>query len=89
MDEKRQSRWREAETDFVRLRREAGCQWKKVVVDVKVTSTDNLNESFKVKDDKYREWTTRETREKKIGMAVIVPLSTSHDGAVHRDTIRR
>ena len=34
-----------------------------VVVDVKVTSTDKMNEAFKEKDDKYREWTSKETRE--------------------------
>ena len=56
---------------------------------MKVTSTDKLNEAFKEKDEKYREWTTRETREKKVGMAVMVPLIISHDGAVHRDTVRR
>ena len=41
------------------------------------------------KDDKYRQWATRETREKKVGMAVMVPIIISHDGAVHRDTVRR
>ena len=30
----------------------------------------------------------RETREKKVAKAVMVPLIISHDGAVHRDTIR-
>ena len=40
------------------LRRENGGQWKKVVVDVTVTSTDKMNDEFKKKDDKYREWTT-------------------------------
>ena len=29
------------------LRREKGGQWKKVVVDVKVTSTDKMNDEFK------------------------------------------
>ena len=58
-------------------------------MDVKVTSTDKMNEAFKEKDEKYREWTTKETREKKIAMAVIVPIIISHDGAVHRDTIKR
>ena len=50
--------------DLVWLRRVSGGQWRKVVVDVKVRSTDKLNESFKKKDDKYRDWTTKETREK-------------------------
>ena len=45
--------------DLVWLRREAGGEWSKVV-DVKVTSTDTMNDSFKKKDDKYREWTTKE-----------------------------
>ena len=58
-------------------------------MDVKVTSTDKMNDAFKEKDDKYREWATRETREKKVVMAVMVPLIISHDGAVHKDTIRR
>ena len=34
-------------------------------------------------------WTTQETREKKVAMAVMVPLIVSHDGAVHKDSIRR
>ena len=75
--------------DLVWLRREDGGQWKKVVVDVKITSTDKMNDSFRDKDEKYREWTTRETREKKVGKAVMVPLIISHDGAVHMDTVRR
>ena len=56
------------------------------LVDVKVTSTDKMNETFKEKDEKYRELTTIETREKKVVKAVMVPLIISHDGAVHRDT---
>ena len=48
-----------------------------------------MNEAFKEKDEKYREWATKETRESKVVMAVMVPLIISHDGAVHRDTIRR
>ena len=71
------------------LRRNTGDKWKKVVVDVKITSTDQMNKAFKEKDDKYREWATKDTREKKVVMAVMVPLIISHDGAVHRDTIRR
>ena len=75
--------------DLVWLQREAGGQWKKVVVDVKVTSTDKMNEAFREKDNKYRQWTTTETREKKVGMAMMVPVIISHDGAVHRDTVKR
>ena len=75
--------------DLVWLHREDGGQWKKVVVDVKITSTDKMNDSFREKDEKYREWTTRETREKKVGKAVMVPFIISHDGAIHRDTVKR
>ena len=32
--------------DLVWLRRDQGCLWRKVVVDVKITSTDSMNESF-------------------------------------------
>ena len=71
------------------LRRDAGGQWTKVVVDVKVTSTEDMEKAFKEKDEKYREWTTQDTREKKADKAVMVPLIISHDGAVHKDTIRR
>ena len=56
---------------------------------MKVTSTDKMNEAFKEKDEKYRERATKETREKKVAMAVMVPLIISHDGAVHKDTVRR
>ena len=59
--------------DLVWLQREASGQWKKVVVDVKITSTDKMNEAFKEKDEKYRQWTTTETREKKVSKAVMVP----------------
>ena len=62
------------------LRCDAG-EWRKVV-DVKVTSTEDLNEAFKEKDEKCREWATRDTREKKVVKVVIVPLSISHNGAV-------
>ena len=56
---------------------------------MKVISTDKMNEAFEEKDDKYRTWTVQETREKKVVKAVMVPLIISHDGAVHKDTIRR
>ena len=75
--------------DLVWLRRDSDDQWRKVVVDVKVTSTKDMNKSFREKDNKYREWTTKETRERKVVMAVMVPVIVSHDGAVHRDTIKR
>ena len=75
--------------DLVWLRRDPGDQWRKVVVDVKITSTEKMNDEFKKKDDKYRVWTTQETREKKVSKAVMVPLIISHDGAVHRDAVRR
>ena len=45
--------------------RDAEGDWKKVVVDAKVTSTDKLNEAFKEKDCKYREWATRKRGRKK------------------------
>ena len=38
--------------DLVWLRRDSGDQWRKVVVDVKVTSSDKMNEAFREKDDK-------------------------------------
>ena len=59
------------------------------MVDVKVTSTNEMNDAFTEKDKKYREWTTIETREKKVAKAVMVPLIISHDGAVHRDLVKR
>ena len=34
-------------------------QWKKVVVDVKVTSTEDMGKAFKEKDEKSSEWVTR------------------------------
>ena len=40
--------------DLMWLRRDSGGEWRKVLVDVKVTSTDKLNEAFKEKDVKYR-----------------------------------
>ena len=51
--------------DLVWLRRDSEGHWRKVVVDVKVTSTDKLNDAFMEKDEKYRVWATQETREKK------------------------
>ena len=47
--------------DLVWPRRDSGGQWRKVVVDVKITSTDEMNEAFKEKDEKFRELTTKET----------------------------
>ena len=48
-----------------------------------------MGKAFKEKDDKFREWATKETMEKKEAKAVMVPLIISHGGAVHNDTIRR
>ena len=48
-----------------------------------------MNVAFKEKDEKYREWATKETRESKVVMVVMVPIIISHDGAIHKDTIRR
>ena len=71
------------------LRRDSGGQWTKVVVDVKVTSTEDTDKVFKEKDEKYRGWTTTETREENIANVMMIPLIISHDGAVHKDTVRR
>ena len=60
--------------DLVWLRLDSEVVWSKVVVDVKITSTADMNKAFKEKDEKYRQWATRETREKKVVMAVMVPL---------------
>ena len=89
MERKRPRCRDEIETRLVRLRRDTEGEWRKVVVDVKVTSMEDMEKSFKEKDDKYREWTTKETREKKVGKAVMVPVIISHDGAVHRSTVKR
>ena len=75
--------------DLVWLRCDSEGQWKKVVVDVKITSTEDMNKAFREKDDKYREWATKDTREKKVANVVMVPLIISHDGAVHKDSVRR
>ena len=69
--------------DLVWLRRDSGVQWKKVVLDVKVTSTDDMNKAKKEKD--HREWATKrdageESIEGRDGAPVI-----AHDGAVHRE----
>ena len=57
--------WAKLKPDLVWLRRDSGGDWRKVVVDVKVTSTDKMNETFKEKDDKYRIWATRERGERR------------------------
>ena len=41
--------------DLVWLRRNPGGEWRKVVVDVMITSTDKMNKAFNEKDEKYRE----------------------------------
>ena len=74
---------------LVWLRRDSAGDWRKDVVDVKVITTEDSNKAFREKDEKYREWATRETREKKVAKAVMVPLIISHDGAVHNDTVKR
>ena len=56
---------------------------------MKVTSTEKMNDEFKKKDDKYMKWTTEERREKKVEMAVMVPLIISNDGAIHRGSVMR
>ena len=75
--------------DLVWLRQDSDGDWRKVVVDVKITSTEKMNGAFKEKDEKYRVWATLETREKKVSKVVMVPLIISYDGAIHRDTVRR
>ena len=75
--------------DLVWLRCDSGNEWQKVVVDVKITSTEDMNKAFNNKNDKYLKWTTRETKEKKVVKAVMVPLIVSHDGAIHRDSVNR
>ena len=60
-----------------------------MVVDVKVTSCDDMAKAFKEKGDTYRTWTVQETREKKVWKAVMVPLIISHDGAVHKESVKR
>ena len=89
MEEERPSRRRKLKPDMVWLGRDSRNRWRKVVVDVMVTSTDKMNESFKEKDEKYRELATRETRENNVVMAGMVPLIISHGGAVHKDTVKR
>ena len=39
-----------------------------------------MDKVFKEKDDKYHVWATEETLEKKVVMAVMVPLIISHEG---------
>ena len=51
--------------DLVWLRRDAEDQWRKVVVDVKITSTEDMGKVFKEKDEKYCELTTKEKRWKR------------------------
>ena len=48
-----------------------------------------MNKAFNDKNHKYRIWTIQETREKKVAKAVMVPLIISHDGAIHKDSVRR
>ena len=48
-----------------------------------------MNEAFREKDEKYRNWATSETLEKIVSKAVMVPFIISFDGAVNRDSDRR
>ena len=40
--------------DLVCLRRDAKGEWSKVIVGVKITSTEDVGKAFKEKEDKYR-----------------------------------
>ena len=60
-----------------------------MAVDVKVTSSDDMAKAFNEKDHTYRMWTVQETREKKAWKAGMVPLIFSHDGAVHKESVKR
>ena len=75
--------------DLVWVRGDAGNKWRKVVVDVKITSTDKMDDAFKEDDDRYRGWATGETLEKNDANAVMVPIIISHDGAIHRDSVKQ
>ena len=44
---------------------------------------------FNEKDENYREGTMKETGEKNDVKALMFPLILSHDGAVHKDIVRR
>ena len=39
----------------------------------------SVNEAFREKVEKYRDWTMKETREKKVSKAVLEPVMVSHD----------
>ena len=75
--------------DLVWLRRDSGDKWRKVVVGVKITSTEDMGKAFEKRRQIPRVDFPGETREKNVAMAVTVPLIISHDGAVHKDSIRR
>ena len=47
---------------------------------MKIASTDGMNKAFEEKGDGYREWATGQTREKKVGQVVMVPLIISYEG---------
>ena len=38
---------------------------------MKITSTEDKNKAFKEKDNKFREWATQDTLEKKVAKAVM------------------
>ena len=48
-----------------------------------------MEKAFFEKDGKNSAWATRETSEKKVAKAVMVPIIISHDGAVHKDSVIR
>ena len=50
-ESKGRDRWSEIKPDLVWLRRDTENESKKVVVDVKVTSTADMNKAFKEKDE--------------------------------------
>ena len=77
----------EARPGVVQTQHTGDC-WRKVVVDVKVTSTDDMSKSFMEKDEKDCEWTTSETLGEKVVVAM-VPQIISHDRAIHRVTVGR
>ena len=51
--------------DLVWLRRDDGDGWKKVVVDVKITSTDDTNETFRETDENIESGRPHRNRERR------------------------
>ena len=52
--------------DLVWLRYDTGNEWMTVVVDVKITRTEKMNDEFKKKVEKYMKRTTQERMRKKL-----------------------